>query len=94
MEFFDPEVSTKRGEVAWKLNVEHAKSAVWFGGPGLGCLGGDFDLSDALAKAVDERRRMASGELRCPGTRKHGAPEPMPCHILLRYELKLHYDGN
>ena len=94
MEFFNPEGSTKHGEMTWKLNMEHAKSAVWFACPGTACLGGDFDLSHALAKAVAERQNVASGELRCLGTRKHGDHDPMPCHTLLRYELKLHYDGD
>ena len=94
MEFFDPEGSTKRGEVTWKLNMEHAKSAMWFACPGAGCLGGDFDLSQVLVKAVAERRKIALGELRCLGTRKHGAHEPIACHTLLRYQLKLHYDGD
>ena len=44
--------STKQGEVKCKLNVEHAKSALWFGCPGVECTCGDFDLTDALAAAV------------------------------------------
>jgi hypothetical protein len=75
-----------------KLNLEHAKSALWFGCPGVECLGGDFDLTEALAKAVAEQRKVASGELRCRGTRKRGDCEPVACGTLLRYKFNLNYD--
>ena len=75
-----------------KLNVELARSALWFACPGVECTGGDFDLSEALAKAVAGRRKVATGELRCLGTRKHGDREPVACGILLRYRLNLNYD--
>jgi len=90
--FFDSAGSTKQGEMKCKLNVEHAKSALWFACPGVECICGDFDLSDALALAVKGRRKVATGELRCPGTRKHGDREPVACETLLRYKLSLNYD--
>ena len=90
--FFDAAGSTKQGEMKCKLNVEHAKSALWFACPGVECACGDFDLSEALAKAVAGRCRVAAGELRCEGTRKHGDREPVACGTLLRYKLNLNYD--
>ncbi len=92
LEFFDAAGGTKQGEVKCKLNVEHAKSALWFACPGVECTCGDFDLSEALAKAVAERRKVATGELRCPGTRKRGDREPVACGTLLRYKVYLNYD--
>lgn len=92
LEFFDAAGSTKQGEMKCKLNVEHAKSALWFACPGVECLGGDFDLSEALAEAVARRRTVATGELRCRGTRKRGDREPVVCATLLRYKLNLNYD--
>ena len=92
LEFFDSAGNTKQGEMKCKLNVEHAKSALWFGCPGVECLGGDFDLTGALAKAVAERRKVASGELRCQGTRKRGDREQVACGTLLRYKFNLNYD--
>ena len=94
LEFFDAEGRTKHGEMKCKLNLEHAKSALWFACQGVECLGGDFDLSQAVAQAVAGRRNVASGELRCQGTRKRGDREPMPCQAVLRYKLILNYDGN
>ena len=87
LEFFDAAGSTKQGEMKCKLNVEQARSALWFGCPGVECICGDFDLSEALAKAVAERRKVATGELRCRGQRKRGEREPVVCGTLLRYKL-------
>jgi hypothetical protein len=92
LEFFDPAGSTKQGEMKCKLNVEHAKSALWFSCPGVECICGDFDLSAALVEAVTGRQKVASGELRCSGTRKRGNREPVVCGTLLRYKLQLNYD--
>jgi hypothetical protein len=92
LEYFDAEGTTKNGEMKCKLNVEHAKSVLWFACPGVECLEGDFDLTDALAKAVAARHKVATGELRCAGTRKRGDRVPAPCRTLLRYTLNLSYD--
>ncbi len=92
LEFFDAAGSTKQGQMKCKLNVDHAKSALWFACPGVECACGDFDLSGALAKAVAGRRKVATGELRCRGTRKRGDHDPVPCGTILRYKLNLNYD--
>jgi hypothetical protein len=92
LEYFDAEGTTKQGEMKCKMNVELARSALWFACPGVECICGDFDLSDALAQAVKELRKVAAGELRCQGTRKHGDREPVACGTVLRYKLDLNYD--
>ena len=92
LEFFDAAGSTKHGEVKCKLNVEHAKSALWFACSGVECTCGDFDLSGPLAKAVAGRGKVAAGELRCQGTRKQGDRQPVACGTLLRYKFHLNYD--
>ncbi len=92
LEFFDAAGSTRQREMKCKLNVEHAKSALWFACPGVECTCGDFDLSKALAEAVAGRQKVAAGELRCQGTRKRGDREPVACGTLLRYRLNLNYD--
>ena len=58
------------------------------------CVGGDFDLSEALARAVAGRLKVASGELQCRGTCKRGDRDLVPCQTLLRYKLNLAYDGS
>jgi hypothetical protein len=92
LEFFDPKGITKNGEMKCKVNVEHAKSALWFACPGVECLGGDFDLSNVLAQAVAAGCKVVVGELRCHGTRKRGDRERESCQTLLRYKLSLTYD--
>ena len=92
LEFFDASGSTKQGEMKCKLNVEHAKSVLWFACPGVECMCGDFNLSEALANAVAEHRKVAAGEMQCQGTRKRGDRGPVVCGTLLRYKLNLNYD--
>ena len=92
LEYFDPEGTTRNGGMKCKLNVDHAKSVLWFACPGVECIEGDFDLTDALAQAVTARRKVATGELRCAGKRKRGDRGPVPCQTLLRYTLNLTYD--
>lgn len=92
LEYFDAAGTTKNGEMKCKLNVDHAKSALWFACRGVECTGGDFDLTEALAKAVARRLKLVTGELRCPGKRKRGDHEQVACQTLLRYKLNLNYD--
>lgn len=92
LEYFDAAGTTKNGELKCKMNVEHARSVLWFACPGVECTEGDFDLSDVLAKAVAGRRKAVTGELRCRGTRKRGDREVVACQTLLRYRLNLVYD--
>ncbi len=92
LEFFDPAGSTKQGEMKCKVNVEHAKSALWFACPGVECTCGDFDLSEALAEAVAKRSKVVTSELRCQGTRKRGEGVPVVCGTVLRFKLTLNYD--
>ncbi len=92
LEYFDSAGTTKQGEMKCKLNVEHAKAMLWFACPGVECACGDFDLSEALAKAVAGREKVSRGELRCQGTRKRGDREPVACGTVLRYRFNLNYD--
>jgi hypothetical protein len=92
LEFFDAAGTTRSGELKCKLNVEYAKSLLWYACPGPECFGGDFDLSKALAQAVEARRKVVLGELRCQGKRKRGDRELVPCNTMLRYKLTISYD--
>jgi hypothetical protein len=91
LEYFDA-AGTKNGEMKCKLNVEHARSVLWFACPGGDCLGGDFNLTEPLADAVKGFRKTSIGELQCQGTRKRGDRERVACQTLLRYKLILNYD--
>jgi len=89
--YFDSEGLTKSSEMKYKVNVQHAKSMFCFVCQSGECIGGDFDLSDALAKAVTGRRKLATGEMRCQGSRKKANHDIVPCQTLLRYKLSLGY---
>jgi hypothetical protein len=92
LEYYDSTGTTRQGGMKCTLNVEHARSVLWFACPAVDCLCGDFDLSAALASAVAGRRKVAAGELRCQGERKRGDRERVPCQALLRYKLHCIYD--
>ncbi len=92
LDFFDAGGNTKQGQMKCKLYVKNARSALWFACPGVECTCGDFDLSAALAEAVAGRHKVATGELRCQGTRKRGNGGLVVCGTLLRYKLNLNYD--
>ena len=92
LEYYDAPGTTKNGEMKCKLNLKHARSTLWYACPGGECVGGDFDLSEVLAKAVAGRRKVVTGELRCMGSRKRADREQVPCRTLLRYKLNLDYD--
>jgi len=90
--YYDTKGVTKNGEMKCKMNVEHARSELWFSCSAGDCLAGDFNLSAALASAVAGRHKVAAGEIRCQGARKRGDRERVPCQALLRYRLNLDYD--
>jgi len=89
--YFDSEGVTKNSQMKYKVNVHHAKSVFCFVCQSGECIGGDFDLSEALARAVGSRRKLATGEMRCQGWRKKANRDVVPCQILLRYKLSLNY---
>jgi hypothetical protein len=89
--YFDPDGLNKTGELRYKVNVRHAKSVFSFVCQSGECLAGDFDLSDAVAAAVTGKRKIAEGEIRCPGTRTQPKDVKRPCANLLRYKLTLGY---
>jgi hypothetical protein len=92
LEYFDASGTTKNGEMKCKLNVDQARSVLWFACPGAECMGGDFELSGPVADAVAAHRKVVAGELRCAGTRTRGDRERVPCQTLLRYKINLNYD--
>ena len=49
--YFDSQGVNKNNELKYKVNLNHAKSLFCFVCQSGECIGGDFDLSEALAKA-------------------------------------------
>ncbi len=63
LEFFDPTGSTKQGEMKCKLNVEQAKSALWFGCPGVECICGDFGVGGGVDGGARDVKREVPGAM-------------------------------
>ena len=89
--YFDTDGQTKTGEMRYKVNVNHAKSVFSFVCPSGECVGGDFDLSGAVANAVTARRKLVEGEIRCQGFRTRPKEDKVLCRNLLRYKFTLGY---
>ena len=92
LSYFDSTGLTRNGAMKYRLNLEEAKSVLYFNCPSGECVGGDFDLTEALAQAVVGKHKIVTGEMRCQGVRHNKQPkDQVPCQNLLRYKLSLGY---
>jgi hypothetical protein len=89
--FFSSGSTTRHTEIKYTVNLAFAKSLFRFTCPNNECVGGNFDLSTDLARAVGEHRKVASGELRCPGWQSKTTIDAVHCGQVLRYNLSLGY---
>lgn len=87
--FFAPSGLTRHSEIKCSFNLTHAKSLFRFDCPNVECVGGNFDLTEELARAVAERREIASGEVRCEGWQSKTTIDRVYCGHMLRYKLSL-----
>ncbi len=88
---YNPGGVTKSSQIKYTVNLANAKSVFRFSCLSNECIGGDYDLSAALATAVAARRTSASGEICCQGWRNRATINTIPCHNILRYKLSLGY---
>jgi hypothetical protein len=89
--YFDPDGMTQTGALRYKVTVAHAKSVFSFVCQSGECLAGGFDLSNAVAEAVTDRHKSATGEIRCQGTLEKPNQSKRPCRNVVRYKLTLGY---
>ena len=89
--YFRPGNFTRDSEIKYTVNLAHAKSRFRFSCPNEECVGGDFDLSAELAKAVAAHQNTTSGDLTCQGWRCQTAIDQAHCHRILRYKLSVEY---
>ncbi len=90
--YHDADGHGKPREMKCTVNVDHAKSVFCFACPSGECIAGDFDLTQALAKAIAGRKKMIEGDLRCHGYRVRGAQGKVQCQVVLHYKLTLDYN--
>src|SRR4051812_31991998 len=81
--------STTRKGIKYTYNLESAKSVFRFNCPNEECVGGDFDLSEDLAKAIAEHRTTLTGESFCQGWLSKTTIDKIHCHSVLHYKLTL-----
>ena len=89
--FYDVGGVRKMSEIKYKVNLAHAKSIFSFNCTNHECVGGDFDLSEKLAKAVAAKSKITEGETCCQGWRSSSAIDSLRCNNILRYKLSLKY---
>lgn len=88
--YFDSARTTRTGAMKYKVNLAHGKSRFCFNCVHGDCIGGDYDLTKELARAISRKRKVVEGEMRCPGTRHNEErKEDRPCLSILRYKLTL-----
>ena len=88
---FKPGGIAKSREIKFTLHPEHAKAVFRVDCANQECVGGDFDLSEALAEAVARRLTTATGEMCCQGWASESKIDRVHCHGVLRYKLALGY---
>src|SRR5437870_2981850 len=87
--YCDHEETHRGTSMKYKFNLEAAKSVFRFECSNCACVGGDFDLSQELAKAVAARRALVLGEVFCQGWRDDSSIATQRCLNILRYKLNL-----
>ena len=89
--FYNAAGVTKNTQIKYTPNLEKAKSVFRIDCPNNGCIGGDFDLSEQLVKAVAARRTTVTAEMSCQGWQSKTTVDTVHCHNILRYTLSLGY---
>jgi|SRR6185369_15134730 hypothetical protein len=92
LEYFDSTGTTRNGGMKYKANLEAAKSLFCFNCMAGDCVGGDYDLTRQLSRAIAAKRKLVHGEIRCEGVRHNKARnDKLPCQSILRYTFSLGY---
>ena len=89
--YFNSKGVAKNSQIKYSPNLDRAKSVFRVDCPNAGCIRGDFDLSEQLAKAVKEHRTTVTAEMCCQGWQSKTTIDTVPCHNILRYTLSLGY---
>ena len=91
--YFSSEGVSRNRQIKYTVNPEHAKSVFRLDCVNQECVGGDFDLSEALVQAVAARETTVTGEMCCQGWLSKTTIHRIHCHNILRYKLTLAYES-
>jgi hypothetical protein len=89
--YFNPAGLSKNAQVKFMPNLANARAVFRLDCPNNGCIGGDFDLTDALAEAIAHHRTTVSAEACCEGWQSKTTIDKVRCGNILRYTMKLDY---
>jgi len=89
--YHDVDRPSRSSQIKYTVNLQNARSIFRIGCQNSECVGGDFDLSDVLAKAVRAKKTGITDELCCRGWKNAGTIDTVPCGRILRYKLTLGY---
>ena len=89
--YFSAEGVTRNRQIKYTVNPRHAKSVFRFDCLNDECIRGDFDLSEALGRAVAARQATVTGEMCCQGWLSKTTIDRVHCSNILRYKLSLEY---
>jgi len=89
--YYGPKGLVRNSLIRFTPNLENARSVFRIDCPNQGCIRGDFDLSDELAKAIAAHRTTVTGEKSCEGWQSKTTIDTVPCHNVLRYTMTLTY---
>lgn len=79
-------------QIKYTVNLDRAKSVFRLDCPNDECVGGDFDLSEVLARAVTARQTMVTSKICCQGWLSKTVIDNLHCDRVLRYTLSLEYE--
>jgi hypothetical protein len=89
--YFNSAGGSQNRQIKYTVNPAHAKSVFRLDCNNGECVGGDFDLSAVLARAVAAKESVATGEMCCQGWLNKTTIDQTHCHQILRYKLTLDY---
>ncbi len=92
MAYLAPGAHAPRSQIKYTVNLAFAKSVFSFACPRNECVGGSFDLSGDLARAIAEHRDNANGEMPCSGWQSKNTIDTVPCGHVLRFRISLGYE--
>jgi hypothetical protein len=88
---YGPTGLSKNSQIKFTPNLQNARSVFRIDCPNNGCIRGDFDLTDELAKAVAEHRTSVTGQMSCAGWQNKTTIDTVACQNVLRYKFSLAY---
>ena len=89
--YLSPEGVSRNRQIKYTVNIEKARSVFRIECLNHDCVGGDYDLTELLAQAVDQRQTRATGEMCCQGWQDKDSIDKVHCHHKLAFTLALEY---